>query len=96
VDEKKKSKLRRFEDYKLPKYPPVEKNKHMKILAKTTSFWLMFRVSPLTKTAPFCVASVSKTLSWFFMIRIFPINHNFLQRHLTHQNTQRTVAMQKL
>jgi hypothetical protein len=53
-----KSKLRRFGDYKLPKYPPVEKNKHMKTLAKTAPFWLVFRVSPLTKTAPFCVECI--------------------------------------
>jgi hypothetical protein len=56
VDEK-KPKLRCFEDCKLPKCPQREKkNKHMKTLAKTV---------------PFCVAGVSKTLSWFFMIRIF-------------------------
>jgi predicted methyltransferase len=53
-----KSKLRRFGDCKLPKYPQVEKNKHMKTLAKMAPFWLMFRVSPLTKMASFCVECI--------------------------------------
>jgi hypothetical protein len=39
-----KIKTTSFWIFKLPKYPPVKKNKHMKALAKTTPFWLMFDV----------------------------------------------------